>query len=97
MNTYRLLAGSHNEGGRTYNRGDVIESKSELDVKFGRNKFEKLVSNPKFVADTTNQADTLESMTVAQLKTLAEDEEIDLGGVTSKADILKCIRQVTNL
>lgn len=36
--------------------------------------------------------DSLEAMTVAELKTLAEDEEIDLDGATKRNDILQRIR-----
>lgn len=36
--------------------------------------------------------DSLSAMTVAELKTLAEDEEIDLDGATKKDAILKLIR-----
>lgn len=37
--------------------------------------------------------DSLEAMTVAELKTLAEDEEIDLEGATKRNDILQRIRE----
>lgn len=40
----------------------------------------------------TVPSDSLSAMTVAELKTLAEDEEIDLEGVTKKDAILKLIR-----
>lgn len=37
-------------------------------------------------------SDTLESMTVAELKAMAAEEEIDLSGITHKADIINAIR-----
>jgi hypothetical protein len=37
--------------------------------------------------------DELDGMTVADLKELAEDEEVDLGGASLKADIIAAIRE----
>lgn len=42
--------------------------------------------------DVDASQDTLESMTVADLKEVAFDEDIDLGGSHLKADIIKAIR-----
>ncbi len=41
---------------------------------------------------TKQPEDSLEAMTVADLKALADDEEIDIHGLTRKDDILKAIR-----
>ena len=44
---FRLLAGKHHEGGRTYDRGDVIETDNDLSVHNapGAIKFELLGSS----------------------------------------------------
>jgi hypothetical protein len=39
MRTFRLLAGGHNENGRNYKQGDVVESEGDLVKRFGTNKF----------------------------------------------------------
>lgn len=42
-------------------------------------------------AEEGHSTDELEKMTVAELKVFAENNDIDLGGATKKADILKVI------
>lgn len=39
---FKVLAGSHREGGRTYNKGDVVDSAQDLADIHGTDKFERL-------------------------------------------------------
>lgn len=43
--------------------------------------------------EDTEPSDSLEAMTIAELKALAKDESIDLTGIHSKADIVAYIRE----
>lgn len=43
MYKFKIKAGSHNEDGKTYRKGDTIESGKELDKIF-KNKFERIVA-----------------------------------------------------
>ena len=45
-------------------------------------------------AENKNEQEKLEDMTVKELKAYAEAREIDLNGLTKKADILKAIKAV---
>ena len=83
MAKFRLLRGVHNEGGRTYKVGDVIDSASDLS-KHNKDvvRFEPLSEG------SLGGHSGLESMTIAQLKQHAEEEEIDLGDATKRSEIL---------
>lgn len=43
------------------------------------------------VSDSSDEADSLEGKTVAELRELAEADEIDIGDATKKADIIAAI------
>jgi hypothetical protein len=107
---FRLIRGSHNEGGKTYKKGDTFESKSNLllhNTPGVQPKFVKVKRNPEYIEEAepiaaakpakpthpTTEEDraTLESMSVNQLKAMAEEEEIDLDGATRKDDIIEKI------
>lgn len=100
---FRLLAGRHHEGGITYNRGDVFKSASDL-LKHnrGHRKFELLAETPQVQQTaptstlTSEPTDELSGRTVAELRAMAEEDEIDLGGATKKEDILRIIREAYN-
>ena len=49
---------------------------------------------PQDKAETEEQTESLDDMTVKELKAYAEEHSIDLDGLTKKADILKAIREV---
>ena len=90
---YRLLRGQHISGERdadgkkiVYKAGDVFESPIDLvarfnDPRMAEQKFERVFTE-----------DPLEVMTVAQLRELAEEEEIELPNNAKKQDILNVIR-----
>lgn len=73
--------------------GDIIESTIDLERRCNQGtsrKFERVRAG-----DLTSQpppAYPLEKMTVAQLMSVAEDEEIDLKGASKKEDIIKLLR-----
>lgn len=102
--TYKLLRGRHVEGRgddrKTYKRSDRITTDKDL-LKFNKPgiapKFE-LLSIGREDAEETGEAapslanDALEDLTVAQLRHIAEEEEIDLGGAARKDEIIARIR-----
>jgi len=104
---FKVLRGQHSEGGETYRAGDVVDSASDLNRHNspGAKKFEQLeggvadvpsASPPATPAvedeDSGEESDDLDDMTVVQLKTFAEEEEIDLAGVSRKDEILSTVR-----
>jgi len=97
---FRLLRGGHqhgkNEDGspKRYKRGDIIETDIELDRKLGADKFQRLHEEDLQQLNAPIQ-DTFSSMSVNQLKDFAASEEIDLSGATTRADILKAVREAT--
>ncbi len=65
---------------------DIIDTEKDLHKIFGGGRqFRRLHNTPTL-------GDSLESKTIDQLKSLAEEEEIDLGGATKKSDILSRIQ-----
>lgn len=95
---FQILHGTHTEWGKTYKRGQIIESMSDLDRfnKPGARKFRRLDALPEPITDVpvnNKPTDTYDEMTIDELRAWAEGEEIDLGGATKKADIIKVLRQ----
>jgi len=87
-----LLAGIHQDSGKTYRPGDIIETDKDLmRLNRGFQKIEKLTEAVPISEMPTD--DDLSRMTVVSLRELAEREEIDLGDATLKTDILETIRQ----
>jgi len=90
----------------TYHEGDYFESSDpKLVERFGADKFMRLPDNFDVVAANRNKgqviqsqeipsmsSDTLSSMTEKELRDYAAEEEIDLSGAKSKADILKILQ-----
>lgn len=105
----RVLHGAHNEYGKTYHRGEVVNSRSDLRKmnKPGAKKFEFMgmvdegaiepeaitINAP--VRDFPSE-DTLSNMTIPELRRFAEQEEIELGSAKSKTEILEAIRAASN-
>lgn len=85
MPRFELLSGIHNEGGKTYYPGDVINSASNLAEHNKPNAF-RFRPLPKSEAD---RDEGLDAMTVSQLREFAAEEEIDLGDATKKDEILR--------
>ena len=102
MAKFRVLHGLHSEGGRVYDAGSVVDSKSNL-LRFnqpGAVKFQALPDSTLLDSTPVSEPDTeptdlLENMTVADLRKLAEEEEINLDGTTRKDQIVAAIRAAT--
>lgn len=98
---FKLLNGLHDQGdGKVYRRGDVVNSKQDLEKRFGPAKFQR-VADPAQVKEEEPVAsapvsvqDEFSDMTVAELKQFAASEEIDLGSASRKDEILAVIREV---
>ena len=85
------------EGDGIFYAGDIIETEADLSKHNNQaeKKFEKLEGYEPITPKAEN--DGLEGMTVAELRGLAEREEIDLGdAITKKAEIIEAIRLQTS-
>lgn len=106
--SFKILAGQHVADGKVYHKGEVVESTVDLEKTQGANKYKRVSGTPATEPETPaepstetpvtepsgmDSADTLDAMTVADLKELAADEEIDLGGAHLKADIIAAIQK----
>lgn len=108
---FKVLRGSHTEGGRRYSKGDIVDSASDLS-KYnspGATKFAKVAEAEPAVSATVSVVpplaepvsleadgesytrDELAGFSVAELREIAEDLEVDLGNVSKKADIISTI------
>ena len=88
MAKFRVLRGHHNEGGKTYDVGDIVDSKSNLlQHNFGRSIRFEAVLDPNPVNE-----DGLDQLTVTQLRALAAEEEVGLVSATLKDDIIEVLR-----
>lgn len=91
MPKFKLLRGIHNEGGETYYTGDIIDSASDLSKHpQGRARFEPVSDDAAVV--TATKEPPLESLTVVQLREIAEELEVDLDTVTRKDEIISALR-----
>lgn len=93
MAKFRLKRGVHVEGGKTYYAPNaVIETDCDL-MNGGRNrkKFEKLTDMVP-ITETVESSTDLKRMTVADLRSLAEREGIDLGDAQLKDEIVETIQ-----
>ena len=94
---FKLLRGIHNEDGRTYYPEAVVDSMSDLttlNVVKGAPRFEQVLEEeaaPVAVAEPP-KADSLDGMTVEELRKFAEETEVDLGKARTKDQILSVLR-----
>ncbi len=86
MAKFKVLAGHHNEGGKTYGPGDIVDSASDLNK---HNKQEAIKFEQ--VGEVLSPQDELKQHTVAELQDLAAEEEIDLGDAVKKLEIIEAI------
>ena len=104
LRKFRVVRGKHHEGGVTYSantKKNIVESISDLNkYNFGPSsiKFVEIKDgDPQEVVATAepspqeDSSDDFANYTVDELKSYAEDNEIDLDGATKKADILAAI------
>ena len=95
MAKFKVLAGGHREGGKTYRRGDIVESNSNLlKMNRGSRKFAK-VTDEEAAAMTAvvDTSDELAQMTKEQLKSFADENGIPLKGNENKQQLLDVIRK----
>jgi len=91
---FKLVRGRHNDGTKTYNPGDIIESSSNLSIHDPQQlRFVPILETPN-VVETKNEAtdDGFKEMTVVELRSYAEEGDIDLSGCHSKAAIIARIK-----
>lgn len=95
-----VLQGKHHEGSKTdgsYRRyvvGDEVETSTDLVKIFGREKFMRLHPGQINPIEANKQAldDELSAKSIPELKALAADLEIDLGGAKTKGEILATLK-----
>ena len=103
---FRVLCGIHSEGGRTYEAGSVVDSKSDLSrlnytgvERFQRSDAEETTPPVSAVltapVSPTTPADSLSNMTVEELRKFAEETEVDLGKARTREQILAVLRSAT--
>ena len=92
---FRIRVGRHSEGGKLYDANDekrnLITTTKDLVEMFGPEKFERLPDDDQPGRAFQGDKDRLMSMTVTQLRGLAEEEEIDLSEANNKREIVTTI------
>ena len=90
---FRLLRGMHQEGGKIYRAGDIIDSASDLlkhNTSWGKKKYasvDDVVELGELDQDAESQ-DFYTEMSVAELQSIAEEGEISLDGCKTKKEII---------
>jgi len=105
MTKFRVLAGSHREGGITYRQGDIVDSKSNL-LKHNRGgrKYARVTDEEAFqdpvdeaavaTAETVTAADDgLEAMSEDELREFADSNGIKLTGKEKAKQLVAKIRE----
>ena len=80
---------------QSFDAGQIVENDHDLQVRFGRNKFERLYEpneRPPAAKNAAPPPDEFESMTLADLRDHAAAEEIPLGEATTKREIITVLR-----
>ncbi len=105
MTKFKVLRGQHSEQGKIYKKGDTVDSKTDLAERFnfpGSIKFAKIASKnspsdeveeeeEEETAEETYSAEELSLLTIPDLKELANDQEINLSGLSRKEEIIEAI------
>lgn len=93
---FKLVRGRHNDGTKTYCPGDIIESSTDLSIhntpdapRFLPYEVKVITEAP---APTKSISDAFEEMTIAELRSYADEGEIGLSGCHSKAAIIARIK-----
>lgn len=105
MTKFRVLAGSHREGGVTYRQGDIVDSKSNLlKLNRGGRKYARVTDEEAF-QDPVDEAavataepvavadDGLEAMTEDELREFADSNGIKLTGKEKAKQLVAKIRE----
>lgn len=91
---FKLVRGRHSDGTKTYNPGDIIESPTDLSAHDPQQlRFVPILEKTN-VVETKNETtdDGFKEMTVVELRSYAEEGDIDLSGCHSKAAIIARIK-----
>jgi hypothetical protein len=75
----------------SYLPGDIIESDRDLVAMFGRNKFELMPDDTPLRQGGPTLRQSLEQLTISQLKELATEREISLEGASKKQEMIDAI------
>jgi len=89
MPRFEVLRGIHSEGGKTYMVGDIVDSRSDLskfNIPDGPQRY-------RVISDTEN--DSLDKLTVAELRKVAEEREVDISSATRRDQFINLIRAST--
>ncbi len=89
---FKVLRGSHNEGGVTYKRGDMVDSVSDL-MKHNKPGCTKFASANDVMPTPQSSDDGLDDLSIDELRELAAEGDLDLTGCgNSKEKIRDRIR-----
>jgi hypothetical protein len=92
---YKVLRGTFCHGKVRYKRGSIVESAADL-LKYNcgpmSQKFELVGATAEEVIAKPN-ATEFTDYTVEELKLIADDEEVDIKGLTKKADIIEALQR----
>jgi len=101
MRTFRLLRGKHINGGKTYKKGDLIHTTADL-ARFncgpGSMRYQEI--NPveevapaqsETPAPSPQEENSNTDYTLEELRIIADDEEVDITGLTTKEEIVKAM------
>lgn len=101
---FKLLRGAHADDSGVHEMGEVFDTDQDLNLMNapGGIKFEQVSKEEEAAAEPPppkddvppDTGDDLEGMTVSELKSFAAEEEVDLTGVSRKADIIAAIWEV---
>lgn len=86
MQRYKLLSGVHYEGDKPYYAGGIFETEKNM-LKHN------VAGSPPRYQLVQGDVPNVSGMTVPQLEAYAEENQIDLGEATLKADILAIIQE----
>jgi len=93
MARFRILRGRHIEGGKTYTKNQVFESKSDLLLQNGPGSLKFELVPDKAVPtlddeDEDSDGPDLHKMTKAQLQTLLEEKGVEYDSTDTKAELI---------
>ena len=94
---FRVIRGSHSEGGRLYRKGDIVESTTDL-LKHNKTGLAKKFDSADDVVPSATVVgspddDGLNDMSIEELRSYAEEGEVDLKGCgNDKKKIIERLR-----
>ena len=101
---FKVLRGSHSEGGKTYRKGEVVDSKSDLikhnssgSIKFanvfddGAKQDAKEAVPSSVATKNPHEREELEALTLPDLKEIAADEEVEIDSTFKKEEIISAL------